>query len=541
MENKENKQIGKVKTVLVSPDSPQMSAISQIIVKTCKNHHQRITFTGSVLFSDRVKKHIIYNILPLADKIIESVGLSLPNYQISAVNPDIASKLDTAVSVSGFSADLSVFLATLSAALQTPLPQDHLFTGCISSADGDIGPVGSIDAKTKAAAEDENISKFIYPKANSLEKIYDLDKVITEQVSDISELIETAFDKTDIVFSSLMNCFFLAEPQSQNQEYLQRSYNYLAAGNDKHFWQILKQLFMASKTSRAKELLKYFAEFFIAGQDYPKSFGQKLFSVICCVPAFIKRDRQVFPLIGTGLCIKLASFAKENDYEDVFKLFDAVRGKVSNDYVLPQTAGEPSDEQTRQLNIFDKVVSQINQDAIAKDLASGIDMARSTFILDSVTIENYQQFLEIIRGLYIHLKNAQVTEAVDIVDQSRYQAEAIELAEKTFAQKGGIEAAVQRAKDGTAGGMRKVLDEITDFYKQDQQRKHIKAVFRRFVDDLSWQEKTEFMKCAMERLSNFLPEDLRDQPPERFARSYEAIAIGYVESMEQFNKLIKRY
>jgi hypothetical protein len=545
MENKKNRKIGKAKTVLISQQSTDLVAISEIIAKASyKTGVPRIRFTGSVIFSDKTQKHIQNNILPLTDTIIQPLGLPEPCYEISAVNPDIASQLDTAVNVSGFSADLSVFMAMLSAALHIPVTANTLFTGHISSADGDIGPVASIEAKMSTAAEDNTISKFIYPQSNLIEQCFDRDTLCIIPVTTISELIEAVFEKEDVIISSLKNGFFLIDSNTEQLgDCIKSSSHYLTADNRNHFWRIIRRNLMTSKTSEAKEMLSCFAMFYIKQKCYPEYFGDKLFSIICGTPPAVRRQKEFFPLLDIGLCINLAGFAKKSDYDDVFKLFDAVKAKTHRDLISQDTSLQSSNNQSRQqsFNIFDKVIAEIDELAIAQNFGCKIDSARASFILDSVIVENHQEFLETITAFYIHLRCYQATDRIESIDQKQSQSQAIELAQNTFSNDGGIETALQRAKDGTAGGMRKIFDEMTDFYKQDRRRKYIIAVFRQSVDNLSWSEKVEFMRCAMERLANYLPLELKNEPAERFARDYEAIALGYVNSMEKFNQLIKRF
>jgi len=545
MENKKNSKIGKVKSVLISQRSTDLVAISEIIAKASyKTSVLRIRFTGSVIFSDKIQKHILNNILPLTDTIIQALGLPGPCYEISAVNPDVASQVDTAVNVSGFSADLSVFMAMLSAALHIPVTANTLFTGHISSADGDIGPVASIEAKMSTAAEDKTIAKFIYPRSNLIEQCFDRDTLCIIPVTNISELIEAVFEKEDVIISSLKKRFFLIDPNTdQLEDCIKSSSNYLTADNRDYFWQIVRRNLMTSKTSEARELLGYFAVFYIKQKCYPKYFGDKLFSIICGTPPAVRRQKKFFPLLDIGLCIKLAGFAEKSDYDDVLKLFDAVKAKTHIELASQDTSLQSFDNQSRQqsFNIFDKVIAKIDELAMAQNFGTRIDSARASFLLEFVTVEDYQQFLEAIISFYLHLRCYEDSESHESINQQRSENEAIELLEDTFRNNGGMELAFQMALDGTGGGMRKILDEITDFYKQARQQKHITAVFKQSVDSLCWDERVEFMRCAMNRLRSFLPKELLNEPPERFARDYEAIARAYVKGMDTFNQLIRRY
>jgi len=545
MENNSDKHIGRAKTVLVSQQSQDSAVISEIIAMVINYTDQcRISFTGLVEFSDNIKRHLQNDILALVDRITAALGMYPLSYEISAVNPDIASKLDLTVDVSGFSADLSIFAAMLSATLRIPLSASILMTGHISSAQGDIGSVGSIHAKVKAATEDKSIDRLIYPQANKIDKIFERDLLRISSVSNASELVNIVFAEEDAVTASLENGFFENGVKITGlKDTVGKIVQYLASDNNSRFWQILRRYLLTGSSEKAKKLLELFAGYHISQRIYPAHFGDRFFSLICATPPAVKRTGNLFPLLDTGQCIHLAGFAQVSDYEDVYKMLDAVRGRVTQNILKPNASLSSQENLPGQGNdnIFDKVTAQINELAIVRNFGTVIDSARASFILDSVTVDSYEDFLETITSFYIHLRCYENSKPIESIDQQRYRNEAIELLENTFHNSGGMEAALQRTRDGTEGGMRKILDEMTDFYKLEQQQKHITAVLRQSIDSLCWNERVEFMRCAMDRLNNFMPEELRKEPPERFARDYEAIAKAYVKSMDKFNQLIRRY
>lgn len=545
MENNPIRHIGRAKVVLVAQQLPDSAVISEIIVKVIRDTGpERICFAGLVEFSDNTKNHIRNDILALVDRITAAIGMYPISYEISAVNPDIASKLDMAVEVNGFSADLSVFIAMLSSALRIPVSANILMTGHIASSEGDIGPVGSIEAKLKAALEDKSINRLIYPKTNTVEKAFDRDPLSIFEVGNAEELMKLVFGEEDIVAASLENGFFENGVKiTESTSPVNRAALYFVSGNSSRFWQILRRYLLAGNSEKAQEMLKLFASYHIDQGIYPAHFGDRLFSLICATPPAVRRTPDLFPLLDTGRCIHLAGFAEsDQDYEDVYKMLDANRGKVTQYVVQPNTYSSPVEDLPDQgNNIFDKVIAEINELAIAENFGLRIDSARASFILNSVTVGSYEEFLETITSFYIHLRCHENSKPVESIDPQRSRNEAIELLENTFRNNGGMETALQRARDGTEGGMRKILDEMTDFYKLSQQQKHVTAIFRQSIDSLSWDERVEFMRCAMARLKNFIPQELRNEPPERFARDYEAIIKAYVNGMDKFNQLLRRF
>ena len=56
---------------------------------------------------------------------------------------------------------------------------------------------------------------------------------------------------------------------------------------------------------------------------------------------------------------------------------------------------------------------------------------------------------------------------------------------------------------------------------------------------MDWNERVRFMRGAMKRLGPFLPDELKDEPPERFVRSYEIIVRAYVSSIDKVKELLR--
>ena len=79
------------------------------------------------------------------------------------VNLDAASITEVGLNISGFSADVPILLAILSASLQMAVPEDIVSTGHIASPDGDIRMVRNLPTKFAAAVEANSIKRFVHP------------------------------------------------------------------------------------------------------------------------------------------------------------------------------------------------------------------------------------------------------------------------------------------------------------------------------------------------------------------------------------------
>lgn len=59
------------------------------------------------------------------------------------------------------------------------------------------------------------------------------------------------------------------------------------------------------------------------------------------------------------------------------------------------------------------------------------------------------------------------------------------------------------------------------------------------INSLDWQERVRFVRGAMQRLGPFLPAELKDGPPERFAKRADQIALAFVRSLDQVDRLLR--
>ncbi|MBM3748233.1 MAG: hypothetical protein FJW34_20815 [Acidobacteria bacterium] len=138
--------VARARTRLVFPS--QAAPVATITgILTCWTEPplpEGVAFTGPVRFSEDTQKHARATVLPLVHRICRLLGLAPGGFEISAVNLAAASQLDVGLEISGFSADLPLFLAMLSARLRVPVPQEVMCTGHIASQDGDVRMVQNL-------------------------------------------------------------------------------------------------------------------------------------------------------------------------------------------------------------------------------------------------------------------------------------------------------------------------------------------------------------------------------------------------------------
>jgi hypothetical protein len=368
------------------------------------------------------------------------------------------------------------------------------------------------------------------------------DSLCVKSVTGIGQVIRLVFTEETVVLASLREGFFnLSKIEGQSGHPIQDVISYLTCNNKKRFWDIVQYDFEEGKCERGKELLGAFAQFYIGRGQYPARFGTRLFQLICSLPPAVRRLKMGFPILDTGVCIQLSQFAKKTDYEDVPLLYDAALGRnIVSELDTCQAAGllkikAPDSE----CIVFDTVISQINEQALAQRWGIQIDSARASFVLESSTVETYEAFIDILQSFYIHLQRYVSSDPAESLDTARARSETIALLQRAFDAKGGDLTAFAQARDGIQGGLRTILDTLTEQYKAEKLAAHIERVFTDAIEALEWDERVEFMRGAMKRMGPLLSPELRSKSPEQFLRNVKPIVRMYVKSLDNVNKLLR--
>jgi len=550
--------IGRAKMTLVFGAVGNQTGILSTVVARVRRRRKglRLSFVGAVQFSASTRAHITGVILPIVDRILEQLRLATPSFEISAVNVGAASCHELGTEVSGFSADAPVLLAMLSAALEIPLRDDFVATGHIASTHGDIVAVKGIPAKLEAAIADRSVRRFLYggfERDRSLEVLSPREKdaamaaimracnaIETKAIYGVDELIAEALSEDAILTSSLENGFFHRLPKAElTGDPIARATSFLRNGHDRRFWDLVQRDLSTGECGRAVHFLEIYAASFLGRDQYPMGFGARLLRLVCAVPPTIRQRKLTYPLLDLGRCVELVRLASPSDFADVPLLFDAVRGKVPGDDRLAVQQRELSTSTLTDCELFDAVTAEIGETSLTHKFDIPIDSARASFVLASSTVGSHDEFLGIVESFFIHLQSHMDPDAVTTSDLQQARKEASRLLKRAFWNHGGIRGALARAQAGVDGGVRSVLDTMTERYKAETRAGHIETFLHIAIEAMDHAEQVRFARGAMERLGPMLPAELRNEPPERFANHIDQIARAYAKSTAGIEQLLK--
>jgi len=552
------KTIGRAGIALVfGGDNNRQGVLSTVTVRaqSARRGHS-LVFKGPVKFAESTVSHITEVILPIVDRILHGLAVTPKAFEISVANLGAAACHDLGIEVSGLSGDLPIVLAMLSAALEMPLRDDFVATGHIASAQGDIVAVRGIPAKLEAAIADRAVRRFLHgdlDKDRSLEVLSprERDTAVTaimkacnaidaKAVHGVDELIAEAFTEEAMVAASLEKGFF-HEPGKTDRagDPVTRAVALLTEGNDQRFWQLLQGSFSIGDGERGTRWLQTYAASFLRRRQYPSGFGARLLHLVCTLPPAIRRSKLEYPLLDLGRCIELVRLAGPGDFADVPVLFDAVRGKVPGDDRWLSEEKISASATGTDAELFDAITAEIREPALVRQFDLPIDSARASYVLASSAVASYDEFLTIVESFFVHLQSHLNPEAITASNLQQAANGGLDLLEQAFWKYGGSAAAFARACHGTDGGLRSVLDTMTERYKAEKRAGHIRTFLQRALKGIDPTDQVRFARGAMERLGPMLPAELRRESPERFAKQIDQIARAYAKSVGSIERLLQ--
>lgn len=551
--------IGIVKAALVlSLGGDRKAIVTSINARTSqKTQPDRVTWLGPVVLNDESSKQVQTVIIGILDRVTTSLGLGRMDFEVSITNPGVSSTRDTGLAIYGFSAELPISLAMLSSALQVPVLQDVVATGHISSLDGSVAPVSGLIEKLQAAASDSRITRFVFPDLNcdhslqvmtprelqETELALAMNKDPMEQcpVKDISGAVEQSFTDEGMVLGSLNSGYYVfGSGTALGQGIAGRLLSVLTVDVEARFWRVLESHLLDGDIDRTRTLLESYASFHIRRGEYPAEFGQRLSGLLLSLPPAIKRSRHLFPLLPMKVCIELSQWADKADYSDVRCLFSCTQ---DSSYLTRRIAGPAVEDgvlphPTESAPLLDYFLKALTPTTIVEEVLLPIDQARATYQMNNVRVEDYAEFCETVISFHAHLLRhlGRKRGAMDSMD---FAPEALDLVERTFLDQGGLKMAVEESKNATRGGLRYILDRMTERVKAEERDKYVRMVFNSMVGPQDFEVKVSLMEAFLKRVGPNLPDDVRKHSPEQYATDYEIVIRAYSESLEKMIQTLK--
>ncbi|MBT3379370.1 MAG: hypothetical protein HN742_26460 [Lentisphaerae bacterium] len=516
---------------------------------------RRLSWTGPVRFECRVRRHVARVVLPIVDAIGHALGLKRGSFELSATNIGAASAIDAGVRVGGMSADLPIFLAILSAYLELPLTDDVVSTGHIASKAGDVRTVGNIPAKLRAAIWAPRHHVFVCPDVDadcSVEALLhgeweDATAALSEArgdmrvvpVNDLLELLEAVLSPQAVVLAGLRAGFHGHRSTPAGDGSLpERIGGYLASMATEALDSVVGEALLGADSEASRGLLDSWALYHIRRGEYPTSGGAWLRGLLSAVPPATRRLRLDYPLLDAGLRDGLLDLAPACSIKDAALLHVTVTDEASAADTSRGGSVQRPEADMRGSDALVALLDKISAQSLAERVGLPVDAARASYVLDSVLVRSADEFFEATGAFYFHLLRS--LDAVGPGSTAKdLGPEAHDIIEEAFRREGGIRAAVVEGMEGTSGGMRSVLDRMTELLKSKKREQFIRYAFGQALDPLDYDGRVELIGSLLSRLKADLPRDLAEAPPERFASCFDAVVRAYAQSIENVSMLLR--
>jgi len=539
--------VGTANTILLIEG---IAVISSIHVRICdSDNSKRLITPGQVGIESSIAEHYRTTILDAIDKITGSLGIEKKCYEISIRNIEAASVKGLNIALQGYSADLSIFLALLSAGLNLPIPQDIAITGRLISADGYVGPVSGLPEKIYAASVTSNIRRMLFPDFNKdksvdaltpkesdriTRAIVDTNKSLKiEKIGDLSDLTRLVFSDDLICKSSLKEGYYgILDNENIGSNPVNSVILYLGHGNDKRFWNTLEQCFFNEDFDSVRRLTHEYSDFHIRKKTYPQDFGEQLLKVVNSLPPGIKKHSDFLPVLSFKDYKTLIQYADDSNGSDDFnKLHKAAFETKSYTSHTDAPGNESSKNPTADITL-QSLLTELSPENIAKEVLVPIDNARASYTINCITVDTYYEFLDYLSCFHAHMLRY-CGKISGNINHKHVLQDALALIPQSVFGNEPEKGAYAEATSGTRGGLRFVFDVMTSAYKAEVQRDYIDMVIKTAIDPLSFDTKTNVIMALLNQVNSFLPEEIRNIPPEMFTERFNEIIKAYSKSTEQ--------
>ena len=544
---------GQVSTVLVLGHGESAVAVATEIraTPTSEHTHGHLIPAGPASIDERTLHHYQDTLVPLLRAIADYLHVNLPQFRISVSNLNVSASQDRGVSIAGFSADAAVLLACLSALLEIPTVPGIVATGHIASTDGGIRMVKNLPAKIRAACHSERSTMFLYPDPDADDSLSALapeeHTVIQEAIlsardhlelvplRSVDQLLQASFFETDLIVSGLNHGYFSADNLSGVAT---PGVRVLQGNLPDRFWPSLETAFHRHDSVAVSNLLEARIQFQLRGSAYPQSFGKRLYHLVAALPPSTRDFHVRFPLLSSEDALFLVKLATASDLNDLHRFLEAVSGEhfpsKATDFGPIVSPGKS----TSSNNALDSLLNEIDEVVLGRKIGNDIDLARGTFLLEKITVETNQECKDIVNAFYLHMQR-HCSIVLDTPDPQKIAAEAGAFFEKTFARRGGTQAAFAEARTGARGGLRLILDLLANQFKGDEQEKRAGFVIKKMYTDLKYEERVALIQAFIDRVKPYLPEEVLSSPPARYVHEAEVLIRAYVRAMNEVKQLVR--
>jgi len=549
---------GRAYAVLVTGEQEAAAAfVTQVIATFRKRRHRRRLRTiGPTRLDAALADYVNEVVLPTVDELVDSIApVPRGGYEVSVVGGAASAAAGRSTRVRGRSIGLPLVCAMLSARLNAPLPRDAAFTGELVVRGCRILPVEQLEAKLMAVSEHPRVKTLVCPdcggdaalQAVAPRRAQQLraamrqfrGQVDIRTVSNLADVVRMAFTEEAVIEGALRTGFFpRRDTRHDDAELVSSAAGHFLADLDARFWRLLERQLLDGDYRGAKRTIGHFARFHRTQRCYPSGAGRRLLTMLTSFPEALLRAPKIFPLLEPRRLADIQQFAQTDEYDDVQDLMAAVTGSLPKPS-RKEHAGEPANASCLSADSagVDAIFRELSSDTLARRFGIPVDEARASYCIPLITVESPEAVQDACSRYYLFMLRRLGNEPAPLNDH--YRAQALALMERAFAKDGGIRGAAVEGMHGVRGGLRFVLDMLSDAYKHELISEHVRCVCRTAVESRPWVERLAIAQALYDRLRPDLPEDLQFTDPAELVNELPQILHSYVQAGDLWRRNVR--
>lgn len=182
----------------------------------------------------------------------------------------------------------------------------------------------------------------------------------------------------------------------------------------------------------------------------------------------------------------------------------------------------------------------LTERAIAQNVTIRFDESRMRFPIRCNTVGSIDHFYDLIGNFVNHIYSECIAPGGRL-SPADARGFGKDLLEREFKRRrGNIVTAYNDAHDGTNGGVRHLLDVITDALKAEAVERYVTECFDENVQKNSFEQQVEIIEAFIAQCGPHLRSEMQSCQPERYARNYEELIRAYVEALKSTSSVFRR-
>ena len=190
---------------------------------------------------------------------------------------------------------------------------------------------------------------------------------------------------------------------------------------------------------------------------------------------------------------------------------------------------------------IESLLHELDERTIAQSVAVPHDEARMSYHLNRNTVDDFEEFSEIIADYYAHHHSACVSRG-GRMSRAEAMGRAKEIVEGHYQRRfrSDIATAFSNAHDGIEGGLGAILDIIANTMKEESVERHIRNAFDQHVTPNSWDDQVEIVRQFIIRCGMHMSPCVSSDHVERHARDYQQLIRSYVDGLKSTSGMFRR-